>query len=204
MITSNHYQHADIIIKENDPGETAYIIKNRIVRVAKEIINKILKVLFGRLQKSNAMVSQINEESSKTKDKLCFPLCDIPVNSNFEVLLEGVTHRAGKSLPNNPYHIKKFPFRIGRKTKDPLSFNHLYIADKKPYRISRSHIKIDRHENGVIAVDMGSQLGSIFDDRQLGGAEGNLGVLIFSGMQGTLVLGDKNSPYQYRVIIKSS
>ncbi len=226
MVTSKQYKPGGLIIKENDPGETAYIIKNGRVRVTKEVEGesihicdletgnifgemsmiddkprsatviaieetvvqefhrdkfylalkneqqlslKILKVLFERLRKSNAMISKIMAESPNTKDKPYTPECDISPKANAEILLEGMTRQAGKSLPENPYHIKEFPFLIGRKSRDPLAFNDLSIPDKKPYRISRHHIELDRYEDGVIAVDRGSNLGSIINDRQLGG-----------------------------------
>ncbi|MBC8391533.1 MAG: cyclic nucleotide-binding domain-containing protein [Deltaproteobacteria bacterium] len=261
MVKERHYQAGEVIIKEKDHGETAFIIKRGRVRVTKEangktthicdieagnifgemsmidekprsatvtaiedtvlreihrdsfftglkneheIALKILKVLFERLRKANVLISQLNVMESQSDTAHSLLLCDMSSRLPLEITMEGLTRPATKSLPEHPLLIRKFPFLVGRKTKDPLVYNDLKIPDKQPYRISRHHLELDHDDGRLFALDRGSHLGSIVDGRQLGGPEGNLGPLFFEESTGILVLGDERSPYQYRLSINTS
>lgn len=81
-----------------------------------ELAVKILRVLFERLRKSNALISQLQLELSKANHASDTPQGDVLYKSNVEVLLEGMNRQAENSLPENPYLINEFPFLIGRKT----------------------------------------------------------------------------------------
>ena len=47
-------------------------------------------------------------------------------------------------------------------------------------------------------MDRGSHFGSIVNGKQVGGPGGDPGPLAFKESEGTLVLGDKDSPYRYK------
>jgi len=256
MIISHHFKSGENIIKENDIGESAYIIKQGQVKVTKEVdgqdihicdlglgnifgemsmiddkprsatvtaiedtvVNEIhrdiffaglkkeqelavqiLKILFERLRKADVVIAQLKAADSQPAETLSTSICHFSYKAKTFVLLEGLTRTAAKALPENPFRIEKFPFLIGRKTKDPLAHNDLTIIDKPPYRISRHHLELDKHEDEVIVLDRGSHLGTIVDGKKLGGARGSQGPLKFKSPEGTIVMGDKHSPYKYKV-----
>lgn len=255
------FKSGEVIIKEKDVGETAYIIKRGRVKVSKvmdgeaihicdleagsifgemgmidekprsatvtaieetvvneihrdkffiglineqELALKILKILFERLRKANVMIAQLTAAKSQPAETLSTSLCHFSYKTKTFVLLEGLTRTAAKALPENPFRIEKFPFLIGRKTRDPLAYNDLLIPDKRPYRISRHHLELYKHQDRVFVLDRGSHLGTIVDGQQRGGRKGNTGPLVFKESEATLVLGDKHSPYKYKVVINSS
>lgn len=259
MITSHHFKSGESIIKENDFGESAYLIKEGRVKVTKEVDGqdihicdlgfgnifgemsmiddkprsatvtatedtvvkeihrdnffiglqkeqefavKILKILLERLRKATVIISQLKPAESKPAETVATSLCHFSSKTETFVLLEGLTRTAAKALPEDPFRIERFPFLIGRKTKDPLAYNDLIITDKLPHRISRHHIELDKHEDGVFVLDRGSHLGTIVDGKQLGGPRGRQGPLKLKSPEGTIVLGDKHSPYRYKVINK--
>jgi hypothetical protein len=169
-----------------------------------EIAIKILKVLFERLRKANMLISQLKITESQSDKAYCLSLSDQLPRISLEVTMEGLTRAAKKSLPEHPLQIKKFPFLIGRKTRDPLAYNDLQIPDKQPYRISRHHLELDHEDGRLFALDRGSHLGSILDGIQIGGSEGNPGPMFFKESSGTVVLGDEHSPYKYRFSITVS
>ena len=120
--------------------------------------------------------------------------------ANTAILLEGLTRTAVKALPRNPFQIERLPFLVGRKSRDPLAHNDLMIKDKRPYRISRHHMEIDKYVDEVFVLDRGSHLGTIVDGKQLGGSGNSQGPMTLKSTEGTIVLGDKDSPYRYKVI----
>ena len=117
-----------------------------------------------------------------------------------QVLLEGLTPEAARSLPANPFRIEVFPFRIGR--FDTRVRNDLSLVDRRPWQVSRSHATLIEEHGRVGVVDRGSRLGSFVDGRALGGARGAEGPLYFEGPEGRLVLGNRHSPFRFRVRIR--
>ncbi|MDJ0852694.1 MAG: AAA family ATPase [Myxococcota bacterium] len=117
-----------------------------------------------------------------------------------EVLLEGLTAEATRSLPANPFAIEAFPFRIGR--LDAGTSNDLSVIDSKPWQVSRAHATLVEQSGRVGVVDSGSRLGSYVDGRALGGSRGAAGPLFFEGREGRLVLGNRHSPFRFRVLIR--
>lgn len=187
----------DTVVKEIHRDSFFSALQNE-----QELAIKILKVLFERLRKANAVIAQIKAAESKPTEAFDNAECHFATKTKAYILLEGLTSIAAKRLPENPFRISQFPFLIGRKSSDPLAHNDLVIEDQKPYRISRHHIELDKHEDRIFALDRGSHLGSIVDGKQLGGPKGKAGPLTFQGSEGILVLGDKQSPYRYKVVIK--
>ncbi len=117
-----------------------------------------------------------------------------------QVLLEGLTAEAARSLPASPFPVEAFPFRIGR--LDAKSSNDLSVVDSKPWQVSRSHAALVEKSGRVGVVDSGSRLGSYVDGRPLGGPHGAAGPLFFEGREGRLVLGTRHSPFRFRVLIR--
>jgi len=254
MITLCQYEAGEIILHENDTGETAYVIERGRVEVSKELDGKkvhlaymgageifgemsviddmprsatvtavekttareiqrelffrnlqtdpevvvnLLKVLFERLREANATILHLQKMGSQ------LPSPPPSAKAHVIVCLEGLTPKAAQGLPTNPLQIEKFPFRIGRLSPDPLVHNDLMIPDSVPLQISRHHVEFIKHEGRIGVLDRGSTLGSLVDGRQIGGSEGDPGPLFFSDSEGTLVLGNRHSPFMYKVVIRT-
>ena len=258
MITLSQFEPGEVIIKESDMGETAYIIDRGRVEVTKqldgdrvhlgyvgagetfgemsmiddkprsatvtaveetvareihrdeffdslrtdpEISISILKVLFERLRESHVKILQLQQATTSAVEDPSKVFHDTPARPGLAVSMDGLTPTALQSLPENPFHIKEFPFLIGRKSRDPLSYNDLKIPDSVPLQISRHHMEFIKDGDRIGVSDRGSYLGSIVDGLLLGGEEGTPGPIFFEGSEGTLILGSHKSPFRYKIQI---
>jgi CRP-like cAMP-binding protein len=259
MIPLSRYEAGEIIIQENELGETAYVINQGQVEVSKELQGQkvhlaylgtgetfgemsmidekprsatvtavtetlafeirrddffnnfqtdpkvalqLLKVLFERLREADARILELQKAGSR--QALVPEVLDVvPAGGPPTITLEGVTPQAADALPASPFQITQFPFRIGRQSPDPLVYNDLMLPDSVPLQISRHHLAFIKHEGQVGVVDRGSTLGSWVDDRQVGGPSGLSGPVFFTGSEGLLVLGTRNSPFRYRVSLST-
>jgi len=254
MITLRRFSSGEIIIKEDDVGETAYIIETGQVEVTKEgkhfgyyvsgeifgemsmiddkprsatvtaieetvvkeihrdefldILKsdqeaavKLLTVFFNRLRELTALVLQLQAEKEGLQIIPEFKVDAQSAPTVLEVSLQGLTPEAEQTLPQNPYRIREFPFRIGRKSNDPFAHNDLSIPDSIPYQISRHHAVIIREKSQIGAMDRGSTLGAMVDGNRFGGGLHNPGPVFFAGDGGILVLGTDESPFRYQVLI---
>src|SRR5262249_18537375 len=256
MITLTPYEAGEVILRENDFGETAYVIEQGQVEVSKAIEGQnvhlaylgagetfgemsmidekprsatvtavtetvvseirrdaffntfqtdpnvaltLLKVLFERLREANAMILQLQKADPQHRLVLQERSAKVPPQGQPTVTLEGATPRAAAALPLTPFQITRFPFRIGRRSPDPLVYNDLMLPDSVPAQISRHHLAFIAHEGRVGVVDRGSSLGSWVDDQKLGGPSGPSGPMFFIGSEGLLVLGSRDSPFKYRL-----
>ena len=256
MNTLCQFEPGEVIIKENDMGETAYIIERGQVEVTKDLDGKsvhlgyigaeetfgemsmiddkprsatvtavvetvareinrdkffeslqtdpevsisILKVLFERLRESHVKILQLQQTMPDAFKQISNAAHDTPGISGPAISMEGLTPIASQSLPENPYVIKDFPFLVGRKSRDPLSYNHLNIEDSVPLQISRHHMEFIKDGDRIGISDRGSYLGSIVDGKLLGGDEGTTGPLFFEESEGTLILGNNNSSFRYKI-----
>jgi CRP-like cAMP-binding protein len=259
MITLSRYQAGEVIVRENDFGETAYVIGEGQVEVTKELDGQnvhlaylgvgetfgemsmidekprsatvtavtetvvseirrddffnsfqtdpkvalaLLKVLFERLRQADAMILQLQKAVPQHGLVPKEPLA--VVRGQLTITLEGVTPRAAAALPLTPFQITQFPFRIGRRSPDPLVYNDLMLPDSVPFQISRHHLAFIAHEGRVGVVDRGSTLGSWVDGQRLGGQSGLSGPVFFTGSEGQLVLGNRDSPFRYRVSLSAN
>ena len=260
MITLSPYEAGEVIIQENDFGETAYVIAQGQVEVSKklhgqnvhlaylgvgetfgemsmidekprsatvtavtetvvseirrddffhsfqtdpEVALTLLKVLFERLREANAMILQLQKADPQHAPVSKEPSAVMSPREQPTITLEGLTPRAAAALPVTPFQVTQFPFRIGRQSPDPLAYNDLMLPDSVPLQISRHHLAFIAHENRVGVVDRGSSLGSWVDDQKLGGPSGPSGPMFFTGSEGLLVLGSRDSPFRYRVSLRA-
>ena len=260
MIPLNRYEAGEVIIREEDVGETAYVINQGQVEVSKEpqgqkvhlaylgagetfgemsmidekprsatvtavtetlvseirrddffnsfqtdpkVALQLLKVLFERLREADAMILQLQKADPQRALVPKEPLAAVPPRGQLTITLEGVTPRAAAALPVTPFQITQFPFRIGRQSPDPLVYNDLMLPDAVPLQISRHHLAFIAHEGRVGVVDRGSTLGSWVDGQQLGGPSNLAGPVFFTGSEGLLVLGTRDSPFKYRVSLRA-
>jgi CRP/FNR family cyclic AMP-dependent transcriptional regulator len=166
-----------------------------------EIAVSILKVLFERLRESHVKILQLQKTGSDALERISEGANATPDRSGPAVSMDGLTPIASQSLPEIPFLIKTFPFLIGRKSRDPLSYNDLKIADSVPLQISRHHMEFIQVGGRIGVSDRGSYLGSIVDGQVLGGENGIPGPIFFEGSEGTLILGNNKSPFRYKIRI---
>ncbi|MFP8873582.1 MAG: cyclic nucleotide-binding domain-containing protein [Myxococcota bacterium] len=141
-----------------------------------EIAMTLLSAIFERLRQAHTTIAQL--QAAGDKPRIDSPRAALRPSktrisiTNCRVWLEGITNHAMKSLPENPFEISRFPFRIGRQTSDPLAHNDLALADEEPLQISRHHVELVTNSDDIGVVDRGSRLGAQVDGEQLGGFEG--------------------------------
>jgi CRP-like cAMP-binding protein len=168
-----------------------------------ELTISFLRVLFERLREADAAILDIyrsHPELSRSQPGFIRATETAEASETF-VFLEGLTPKAVAALSGGSFLIKKFPFRIGRRTADPLAHNDLSISDHEPLQISRHHVAFIRHGHRVGITDRGSRLGSFLDGKQIGG-DGQSGTIFLNNPESTLVLGDQDSPYIFKVRLK--
>ena len=258
MISLTQYKTGEVIIREHEVGESAYVIAEGRVEVSKElngqtvhlaylgagetfgemsmidekprsatvtavtetlvseirrddffnsfqtdpkIALQLLKVLFERLREADAMILELQKGGSQHPLVPTEALPAVSAGDQPTITLEGTTPRATGALPTTPFHITRFPFRIGRESPDPLVYNDLALPDFVPLQISRHHLAFITQEGRIGVVDRGSTLGSWVDGQQIGGRSRLSGPVFFTRPEGLLVLGHQDSPFRYRVNI---
>ena len=176
----------------------------QILQAHPEVALRLLKVLFERLREADATIVQLYRSHPALASFHPARLGAAHPRSETVVSLAGLTPQARSALPETPFQITTFPFRIGRWSPDPLVQNDLSLPDAAPLQISRHHLALIKYDGRIGVSDRGSRLGALVDGRQLGGAGGHPGPLFFTGTAGTLVLGNHFSPFQFHVTITVS
>ncbi len=95
----------------------------------------------------------------------------------FRLVLCPLSRLTAGMLPPDGLVIRTFPFRLGRASEayepQTLDLNDLWLLDKPPFEVSRSHLAFDLTEDGKYLVrDRGSFLGTIVNDQPIGGRSG--------------------------------
>jgi CRP-like cAMP-binding protein len=166
-----------------------------------EVAISLLKVLFERLREADATILQLYRSHPEVAPVQPVFRRRTLASSETVVCLEGLTQQASNALPETPFQITTFPFRIGRHSRDPLVHNDLSIYDTVPLQISRHHLAFVKHDGRVGVSDRGSRLGSLVNGKQLGGGEGYPSTLFFPDTNATLVLGNALSHFKFKVTI---
>lgn len=121
------------------------------------------------------------------------------------IILSGETPKADKALNGKDLEIKKFPFKVGRKTTnhalDLFSCNDLYLADSEPFSVSRNHLLIQLSGEKFSIIDRGSRLGSILNEIRFGGPVKNNEVELTRNAENSLIIGSSRSPYHFKVTV---
>jgi len=126
------------------------------------VLIPIIKSLFERLRQASEMLAEINVGVGAA----------FSGERSFEVILEGRTSEAAEALSHCKRRITKFPFLIGRESKNPdtdvFYSNDLFIREEKPYVVSRNHLAIHNDGGSVWVVDRGSSFGTIVNGKEIG------------------------------------
>ncbi len=194
-----------------------------------EAVMVILKRIFERLRESNMQLVQARLQTQKNQQPMNDPsftsagsgaeteaglasgsrisgdVINVPDVATMQTvcLLEGITIEAADAMPQNPLSFGIFPFKIGRKSRDPIVSNHLEIEDRAPLQVSRHHVSIVKVGDKIGVVDRGSQLGASVDGVRIGG-NASPGPVFFQGREGLLVLGPETSPYRFKISLNGS
>ncbi|MDB5105976.1 MAG: transcriptional regulator, Crp/Fnr family [Fibrobacteres bacterium] len=252
MVNTWRFGPNDLIIRENDPGESAYIIESGKVAVTKEsngknvpiaylgkgatfgemsmvddlprsasvwaveetvvrefhrddlygamkenpeVFGKFLKSIFERLRESNRIIANMDPD---LKNPARLANLKDPGGKVEAFSIEGITPQAIAAIPANPFAIKSFPFKIGRKSSDPFLYNHFEIEDQDPAQIARHHVSIVFDNGRIGVIDRGSEHGANVGGTRIGGRNGP-GPVYFEGKEGVLILGKDDSPFQFRI-----
>jgi CRP/FNR family cyclic AMP-dependent transcriptional regulator len=157
----------------------------------------ILRAFFERLRQTNNLVVQL-ENKIATSDIAAQP------GTTPTVRFRGITREAQNQLNDKEVNIKKFPFKIGRKSShtfdEIFADNDLYIEDEIPYNVSKNHLSINFQGNQYYVLDRGSSIGTIVNGTSIGGKISNYKVTLKKG-ENTLIIGSENSPYQFIVTV---
>lgn len=163
----------------------------------KSFIIPILRAFFERLRQTNNLVVQL-ENKIADSDFSTKPGA-IPI-----VRVKGITREAQKLLNDKEISIKKFPYKIGRKsthTFDEIFVdNDLYIEDEIPFNVSKNHLSINFQGDQYYVLDRGSSIGTIVNGKNIGGKISNYKVVLRKG-ENSLIIGSENSPYQFTITV---
>ncbi len=167
-----------------------------------DLIVKLLNNLFERLREANMLIAQLTASPQDSADpgrlRASLPAAWAPERPTTTYQFAGLTDQAVDAMGGKPFLFHTFPIKIGRRTEDPLVTNHVEILDRAPLQISRHHVTLILEDGKIGAVDRGSQLGAIVDGEKIGAGAGP-GPVFFKPDGGILILGTKDSKYQYRV-----
>ena len=128
-------------------------------------------------------------------------------------MLVALTPEAAAALGAHKRTITRFPYRVGRESRDaertPQGFvterrdprsrpaNDLYLRDREePLNVSREHFTIDRDDTGYILVDQGSTCGTIVEGQNVGGHASGGRMPLHDG--DVIIVGSSLSPYVFK------
>jgi CRP-like cAMP-binding protein len=172
-----------------------------VIQMDKDISVKILRSLFSRLRRANLqnMKNNSNESQVSNQSQLneSYVKPKLTTQNPQSMRLEGLTHQAKTSLPQNPYRVDHFPCVIGRVTTDPFAKQDIALNDYKPFQVSRHHLLFERIGDRFVVTDMGSRLGFQVGEQRYGGREGKTSTELSNG--DILVIGSGRSEFQFRV-----
>ena len=158
-----------------------------------ELFMFILKTIFERLRNVNQRVLDLSMA--------------LPRENYMEgkVFISGLTPEASAVLDGAELELKKFPFKVGRKTvnfmKDVFSHNDLYIQDKEPFSVSKNHFAIESRATGFFVVDRGSAAGTTVNGILIGGASEKSETELNKG-ENLLTAGAEGSKFKFKVELR--
>lgn len=133
-----------------------------------------------------------------------------------------VSPAAKWALGRDEYHLAILPFRVGRETREfqdlpglgkefqdrrkgiKKNYNDLYIYEPgKEKFISQEHFLIDELPQSIfVLIDRESSLGTVVDDKLIGGERRGGGVHLSHGT--TIIPGGEKSPFVFRFELREA
>ncbi|MBU2499545.1 MAG: cyclic nucleotide-binding domain-containing protein [Proteobacteria bacterium] len=152
------------------------------------ILVPIMRGLFEKLRQVNEVLAG----KSETIDGALYE------DKAFDVVMEGQTMEAKEALAKTRLQITKFPFLIGRASRnrdtDVFCLNDLFVKEEKPYLVSRNQMAIDNIKGAIWVIDRGSAFGTIVNGREIG-RKGGVTRVRLDDEENQIVLGPVNSKY---------
>ena len=163
---------------------------------------RYLDALFDRLRTTNALLrTQLGKHWTEAR------MASGPPVDRIEETLPPITvlsTEASAGMFPNGLHLRitRFPFRIGRRTDDGFQFSpmDLPLQDQRPYRVSRSHCRIECQGGGYSVRDLGSLHGTIVNGVPIGSDASSLTANLVPG-ENSIVIGPKDGPHHYWLMV---
>lgn len=181
-------------------------------RTDPDVALAVIRLLCERMRALTTLVTELSERTPQGREAVHAHLgrdvdtlqAGTPAGAGRrKVLIEGLTSQAQEGLGGHPISVERFPYRIGRVTRDPLVQNELAIPDREPFAVSRNHCAITCVETRCFVIDRGSRLGTVVNGALLGGGTANVRAELREG-DNEVVLGDFESPYRFRFVLAHS
>lgn len=151
---------------------------------------RYLRMFFERLRAMNMRVPHeepaVGENSERPLKYVVKMYPKSPVSSDI-VSAEGI-------------EILTFPYRVGRGSgsNDPFEINDLTLLDTRPFNVSRNHFSIESEPDGIYVHDRGSFLGTIVNDKVIGGHHKKAKIKLSTGSN-LVVAGSRLSPFRFQI-----
>lgn len=152
---------------------------------------RYLRMFFERLRAMNMRVTR-SDELPKLKTEQA---------KDFIITLIPKTPTAKSVVAVEELEITRFPFRVGRRStrsEDPLEINDLLLPDASPFNVSRNHFSIEKNSDGVFIHDRGSYLGTIVNNKVIGGHHQGAWIALNEG-ENEVIAGSRNSPFRFQI-----
>lgn len=184
------------------------VIDSEVELISKESLHNALKQAPPLVK---MLMVQLFERVRESADELLFAgqrMSDDVVQSDAlpisTIKLVPQTPLCRKAAEQREISINNFPFKIGRYTSSAFdkifNKNDLSLTDEPPFQVSRSHVKIGRHDGGLVVYDLGSRRGTWVNGTRIGiGAPRNFALLTVG--HNHLILGRKGSKFRFSVLV---
>ena len=168
---------------------------------ANTYISPIVQAYAKRIREYETRLEELGADQEEEE----IPETSEEVTRGSKVLFEAVSKRALISLHGGEkIEITKFPFRVGRysRRRSDMLFhkNDLYLHDKYPFNVSRSHFAILLKKDGYYFQDFGSWHGSELNGNKMINPGKKNNVLLNKG-ENTLRIGNKEADLLYKIYI---
>jgi len=162
----------------------------------------ILKSLFERLREANTTILQMRAGSTSANENTVGSVESLLNPDSPGVTIEGITTEAKEALKQSTCELTRFPFWIGRKSRDPLAINNLeLVVPHKRIQVSRNHVSIVNKDGRIGVKDRGSSLGCSVNGQRIGGDTGVPGPVFLTNGVNELVLGSDASTYSFKIVV---
>lgn len=152
---------------------------------------RYLRMFFERLRAMNMRVAHSNEPPKPKTERA----------KDFTITLVPKTPAAKSVVAAEGVEITRFPFRVGRRStrsEDPLEVNDLLLPDASPFNVSRNHFSIEKNSDGVFIHDRGSYLGTIVNNKVIGGHHHGAWITLNEG-ENEVIAGSRQSPFRFQI-----
>ncbi|MEC7751183.1 MAG: cyclic nucleotide-binding domain-containing protein [Myxococcota bacterium] len=177
----------DVVLKTMDQEDFV-----RLLREAPDESLRYIRTLFDRLRSLGATTSEpVATDPNQTA----------PATASITVFAD--SKGTSPYLPSQGIRVRRLPFNVGRRSRDPLCRNDLEILDDKPFTVSRDHFAIDRKGQQLLIRDRGSYLGLRVNGQHIGGGLYNARSCELKLGENTVVLGKRGDTFCLKLVVET-